>query len=244
MIRFFCDVSYNSKEIRQFFSLFASHWIAPMDHLPLKRRRTYGLLQRIFHWWIALTTTGLILTGVLGTQLGGGSDKVFVRHLHLFTGKLLVVGFVGRLLWGVIGPSHAKFSALLYVKSWMSLVRSPQILTADGDFGHHPQASLSYIFLYAMILLGVTSGLGLAATVYGDGLLGPSLIDQYAPLDLLDTVHGGTAWLIGFFIVTHIGAMIYHESRDQIPIVQSMFSGYQYRSLKTPTREQDNEKII
>jgi Ni,Fe-hydrogenase I cytochrome b subunit len=215
-----------------------------MNHLPLTRRRTYGLLQRILHWWIALATTGLIVTGVLGTQLGGGSEKVFVRGLHIFTGNLLVVGFVGRILWGIIGPSHAKFSALLYVKSWISLAKSPRILTADGDFGHHPQASLSYIFLYGILLMGVASGLGLAATVYGEGLFGSALIDYYSRLDLLETVHGGTVWLIGFFILTHIGAMIFHESRDHIPIVQSMFSGYQYRSLKPTTREQDSEKIL
>ncbi len=216
--------------------------MTPMN-LRLTRRRTYGLLQRILHWWIALTTLGLMATGVLGSQLGGSGDKVFVRQLHLFTGKLLIVGFVGRILWGIIGPSHAKFSALVYLKSWLSMLKSPRILTADGDFGHHPQASLSYIGLYGILLAGVASGLGLAAILYGDGLLGDSLIDQYARLDLVETVHGSTVWLMGFFIVTHIAAMIFHEGRDNIPIVQSMFSGYQYRSLKTPTREQDIEKI-
>jgi Ni,Fe-hydrogenase I cytochrome b subunit len=39
-------------------------------------------------------------------------------------------------------------------------------------------------------------------------------------------------WLIVGFIVAHIAALIWHEKKDQIPVSQSMVSGYQYRTAE------------
>ena len=196
------------------------------------RKYVYDAAQRILHWWLALSTLGLMTSGFLASKMDPGSDQAFVWTLHMTAGKILVVGVVGRILWGIIGPRHARFSAFIHIKSWIESLKSKKMLSADGAFGHHPQASLSYLGFYGLIVFMCGSGFSLAAILHGEGPLAEVLLDEFKYLKIINQTHEYGFWAIVFFIVTHVGALIFHEWHDKIPIAQSIISGFQYRTHK------------
>ena len=111
--------------------------------------------------------------------------------------------------------------------------------SADQDYGHHAQASLSYILYYTLILAMVVTGFILASIIHGEGPFAAAFLDSFKYLHLLRQIHEYSWWVIAFFVVTHIGALIFHEWHDRIPIAQSMISGYQYR---TDRKDDDDVK--
>jgi Ni/Fe-hydrogenase 1 B-type cytochrome subunit len=205
----------------------------------LERQYVYGVAQRVLHWWLALSTFGLIATGLIASNMEPDSTRAFVWGLHMICGKVFAVGFVGRVVWGIIGPKHARFSALFYPKAWIESIKSKKMLSADRAFGHHEQASISYIGYYVMCFFMIATGFTLAGSLHGEGPLANKILDDFTNSHLIHEIHEYIWWAIGFFIVTHVGALIFHEWHDNIPLSQSMISGFQYRSVK---KENDLEK--
>jgi Ni/Fe-hydrogenase 1 B-type cytochrome subunit len=196
------------------------------------RQYIYDAVQRVLHWWLALSTVLLVITGLLASNQDAGSEQVFTWSLHMLAGRVLIVGLSGRLLWGVIGPAHARFNAFIHISAWIDSLKSRKMLSADTEFGHHPQASMSYLTFYGLIVIMCITGLSLAAIIHGEGPLAERLLDDFTYLGIIRNIHEYSWWAIGFFAVTHVGALIFHEWHDQIPIAQSMISGFQYRTKK------------
>ena len=204
---------------------------------PMKRRYVYDGVQRLLHWWLALCVLALVVTGLIASSMEAESSRSDLWLLHMIIGNLLVVGLIGRLLWGVIGGEHARWLAFWHPRAWIDSVRRRVYLSADRDFGHHEQASVSYLGFYGLVVFMATTGLLLAAMLHGFGPLTPWFSDSLTWAHTLQELHEYGWWLVGGFVVTHIAALIYHEWHDQIPIAQSMISGFQYRTAKEVAHE-------
>lgn len=198
----------------------------------LIRRFVYDGVQRLLHWWIAGASIILGVTGLWGAELEPGGHRAYFWNLHILMGKILVIGVVARLVWGIVGPMHARFSAFIHFQVWLASIKRPTMLTSDGPFGHHPQASVSYLLFYFLIILSCTSGLALAAMLFGQGPWAPWLFDELDFLPIVQSVHEFLMWSILVFIILHVAALIFHERHDKIPIAQSIVSGFQYRTAK------------
>ena len=196
----------------------------------LKRQYIYDGAQRILHWWLAFSVIALAATGLIASNMEAGGGRAYVWDLHMLAGTALVTGFAGRLVWGLIGPEHARLASLIHIKTWMESAKSRQMMTADSDFGHHKQASVSYVGFYGLVALMCLSGFTLAGILHGVGPLAESTLDELENVRNIGKVHEYGWWAIAFFAVTHVMAMVFHEWRDQIPIAQSMISGFQYRT--------------
>jgi Ni/Fe-hydrogenase 1 B-type cytochrome subunit len=205
---------------------------AAQKHSRLVRLKVYDGMQRILHWWIGLCIIGLISTGLVASNMEVGSARSHLWTYHILVGKALIVAAVGRLVWGLIGPHHAKIVSLIHPTEWVRSLRTRKVPSADGAFGHHPQASLSYLGFYGLLVIMSGSGMLLAAVHHGEGPLGEQLLDQFKNIDYIQFVHEYGWIAVAGFIVTHVGALIFHEWHDRIPIAQSMISGYQYRTVK------------
>lgn len=180
----------------------------------------------------------MIITGLIASNQDPGSDRAYTWTLHIQCGKVLLIGLVGRFVWGLIGPVHARFSAFFHPKAWLSSLKSKKMLSADLEFGHHAQASISYLGFYGLIILMCLTGFFLAGVIHGEGPLAERFLDEFTYLRIVKKVHEYSWWLIGFFVVTHVAALIFHEWQDRIPLAQSMISGFQYR---TERKDGENE---
>ena len=174
----------------------------------------------------------LAITGLLASDGEVDSASAYLWDQHMFFARFLFIGVTGRLAWGIVGPEHARFRSLIHLNAWRKSLKEKKMMTADGDFGHHPQASLSYIGFYLIVTLMVVTGYYLAASKHGFGPLTDYFFDDLEYQGPVKKAHEFGWWFIAFFVVTHVGALVFHEWLDKIPLAQSMISGFQYRTKK------------
>ena len=204
----------------------------------LIRSKVYDGIQRIIHAWIGAVVVALVVLGWLGKSIEPGAAKLPINQAHIFLGYGLIVGLVARLVWAIVGPEHARFSALVHPVAWLRALRTFRLVQSHA-FGHDAFASLAYLGLYGVLGVSVVSGLVLAAIKYDVGPLPSTLFDDFRMHAITAQFHDAVLYGATAFTVVHIGAMIVREKQRGYPIAQAMISGYQYR-LKSP-EDKENE---
>ncbi|NMM90179.1 cytochrome b [Rhodococcus sp. SRB_17] len=111
--------------------------------------RIWDLPTRIFHWALAASVTGLVVSAKLG-------GNAMVWHLRL--GYVVLALLLFRLVWGLVGGHWSRFSRFLYAPS-----RVLRYLRGQGhpedSVAHSPLGALSVFALLAALALQVGSGL-------------------------------------------------------------------------------------
>jgi cytochrome b len=114
-------------------------------------RRTVDAPTRVFHWLLALSFLGAYLT----------ADGERWRLLHVTLGYTMA-GLLGfRVVWGLVGPRHARLSAL-----WRKLQGLPLWLkglkagTPNWRLGQNLLLTLGVVALLALIMPLTLSGYG------------------------------------------------------------------------------------
>ena len=117
-----------------------------------ERRLVWDLPLRLFHWLFAASVLASWATAELGVSW---------MKWHLRLGNWMMGLVVFRILWGLAGPRHARFSSFLTGprKIW----RYARGLTATGrvvnSVGHNPLGGLMVIFMLMLVVLQVGTGL-------------------------------------------------------------------------------------
>ncbi|HET9240622.1 MAG TPA: cytochrome b/b6 domain-containing protein [Oligoflexus sp.] len=198
-----------------------------MDTQKLQRKKVFGGVQRLLHAWIGLLVLGLVVLGWLEKFMDPGPWRPMLGTLHIGLGYGLIVGLVLRLLWGLIGPSEARWSEFFSRKS--------------KRWGHEPLASYSYVLFYLALGIGCLSGLLLAAMEYDRGVFAEYFFDDLSWYRIVALAHDCIAYTVTAFILLHLAALIHHEIARGYPLAQAMLSGYQYRpSLTENTSHEDH----
>lgn len=191
------------------------------------RRRVYGPIQRILHWWLALAAVGLAVTGLIAQWgLDAGRERIMLVEAHAYLGIAFAIGLALRLLWAVIGPVPARLSTIL--RAAQKLRRSRR--EKPEPFAYEPQGGAAYFGLYAAMLASAASGLALAAIRYDLGPLSGALFDDFSRHAFYLASHEIASYLIIAFVPAHIIGMSRHERRSGNPVAQAMVSGYKYES--------------
>lgn len=206
-----------------------------------ERKKVYDPLLRTLHWVIAMSILVLLGTAWSHELFEKGPYEKAIWLIHIYTGYVLTVAFSLRIIWGFIGPQHARFSSLWHPRTWLANLRRPN-LKLGNTFGHHPMASFAYLTFYGLLVAMIVTGLGLAAIEHSIGPLAEWLSDSIWYGDLFEEPHEAISMLIVAFIVMHIGAMILHERLEKTPVSQAMISGYQYRRTEKQTNGAVKEK--
>lgn len=111
--------------------------------------RIWDLPTRIFHWALAASVIGLVITA----KVGGNA-----MEWHFRLGHLVLALLVFRILWGLIGGRWSRFSAFVY--SPVRLVRYVRGMAhSDDSVGHSPLGALSVFGLLAALAAQVVTGL-------------------------------------------------------------------------------------
>lgn len=201
--------------------------------MQLERQKVYDPFLRLLHWIMALSIVVLLGSAWFHELFEKGPYEKAVWLIHIYTGYILSLAFGLRLLWGLIGPKHARWSSLWHPRAWLHGFRTFDFKLGD-NFGHHPMASMAYVGFYILIFIMIVTGIALAAIEHSTGPLAEWLSDSVWYADLFEDPHETISIFIVAFIVVHIGGMILHERLEKIPISQAMISGYQYRKSKKP----------
>lgn len=198
----------------------------------LRSTYIYDLVLRFIHAAMATTTLFLIATGLYAANVEPGSDQAALWMLHTKAGIILTMSFVGRLIWGLIGPRWARWVELWHGREWLELLRRKSYTFDASRHGHDPFASIAYLGFYFLLIVMITSGWSLSGMMHNVGPMAEALFDDLENQFQIHEVHEWGFWLIGIFVIVHLSAMALHEKIHGLPIAQSMISGYQFRRRK------------
>ena len=186
--------------------------------------RVWDLPTRVFHWVLALTLVG----SVLSAKIGG---EMMVWHFRFGFTVFALILF--RLTWGLVGGRWSRFLSFLPTPGRIArYLRGAPRAGEHLDVGHNPLGALSVLALLALLAVQV-----------GTGLVADDEISNTGPLYRF--VSGGTslaatAWHKGWgqwgllaLIATHLAAIAFYRWRGQ-HLVGPMLSGDKLLPSGTP----------
>lgn len=208
----------------------------------------YEAPVRLWHWVNALAITVLAITGwfiasPLPSVPGEASENFlmgYIRFAHFSAGYVLLVGFLGRIYWALVGNHHARqlFVLPMFDAGWWKEVlfelRWYLFLEPDPKkyVGHNPLAQLSMftLFLSTAVFMMVT---GFA--LYGEGaqegswahtLFTSWVVPLFGQSQDVHTWHHLGLWVIVLFVLIHVYAAIREDIMSRQSLVSTMLSGW------------------
>ena len=167
--------------------------------------RVWDRFVRVFHWTLVIAFFGAYLS----TEHIGWVHKGF--------GYLAFTLVITRVLWGFVGPGHARFSSFVprpaslagYLKALLS-GRAPRYV------GHNPAGAVMVVaLLLAMVGIAVSGWM--------------MQLDAFWGNDLVEETH---TWLVDLTLVAvglHVAANLYASLKHHENLVLAMFTGRKRR---------------
>lgn len=189
-----------------------------MSTQPIK---VWDPLLRIFHW----SLVSLFLFAFI-------TEDDFL-DLHVIAGYIIIGLILFRLIWGVIGPRHARFSNFVKSPSQVkSYLKDVLLFRAKRYLGHNPAGGAMVIALLVSIVMTVFFGmLTYGAMEFSGPLAGmvSGVSDTLA--EGFEEVHeffaNFTLFLVGLHVIGVVVASLQHREN----LVQSMIDGYKQAEI-------------
>jgi cytochrome b len=174
--------------------------------------KVWDILVRVFHWSLVLFFAIAYLTE---------GDWISV---HSYAGYTIFLLVIFRIVWGVIGTTHARFSNFV-VSPMRAVDYLKDELSGDAKhyLGHNPAGGLMIIVLIISLLITVITGASIIATE-GDGPLAMTFIASWSG-ELLEEVHEFFTTIILLLVILHIGGVIFSSLLQEENLVKAMFTG-------------------
>ena len=174
-----------------------------------KRLPLWDWPVRVFHWSIVCLVP-------LAWWTGDSQNY----DAHQWIGYTVIVLVVTRILWGIFGSAHARFSDFLVGPGGVLAY-----LRGEGAAspGHNPLGGWSVVALLLILLLQAVSGL-----FNSDDILFSGPLYYAADTELRDAM--GVVHELGFNLLLglvglHLAAVCYHQFLRREPLVQAMVKG-------------------
>jgi len=184
-----------------------------MNAEPNRSIPVWGPAVRLFHWTLA------------GAFLIAYVTEDHWEPLHVNAGYLIGILIVLRLLWGFLGPTHARFSDFVRSpRDVMAYVSNAIRLKAPRFIGHNPAGGAMVVALLISLAITVASGVALyGATDFAGPLAGVWRGEIAA--DVLEETHEVAANLTMFLVVLHLGGVLFSSLEHGENLIKSMITG-------------------
>lgn len=187
--------------------------------------RVWDLPTRLFHWALALSVLGSIVTA----KIGGNAMLWHFRLGYLAMGLLLF-----RLVWGLVGGRWSRFASFVYApRAVWAYLRGRVGTDGRDDIGHSPLGALS-----------VWALLGLLSFQVGTGLFADDEIANIGPLNRFvseRTAHLLTGWheevgesVLIALIIVHVLAVLFYRWVRRKDLIGPMITGDKVLPAGTP----------
>jgi cytochrome b len=134
-----------------------------MSQNASSKRLVWDLPLRLFHWLLVLSIAASWYTAeksAEGEFLEIGENFYGYAQIHFWVGYWTIGLLLFRLIWGFVGPRHARFSTFLKGPSatlaYLRSVRDPAFVPPPG---HNPLGGWSVVVLLAMVSAQAITGL-------------------------------------------------------------------------------------
>ncbi len=178
--------------------------------------RVWDPLVRIFHWSLVISFFVAYFT------------EEDLLDLHVYVGYLIIGLVLFRLVWGVVGSTHARFSDFVCRPSMVvAYLKDVVKFRASRYLGHNPGGGAMIIALLLMLVLTSITGLALYG---GEESLGP-LVGMMASageqwVEALEEMHEFFANFALLLVFLHVAGVIIASLQHHENLVCSMITGY------------------
>jgi len=171
-------------------------------------RLVWDLPTRVFHWLLVCSLIGSYVTAKLGEMTW-----------HMRLGFLMIGMLIFRVLWGLIGPRHARFGS--FIKGPGTILR--YLKGGVKSVGHNPLGAGMVVLMLALLVLQVATGLFSTDDIAYVGPYNPSVSHKLA--EQLTAIHHKNFNLILAAIGLHLCAIIYYTFVKKERLVPAMIHG-------------------
>ena len=182
----------------------------------LDTTKVWDPLVRVCHWALAAAFFAAFVS----------ADDGWLP-LHAAAGYTVLGLVLLRVIWGFIGPAHARFSSLVHRPSnvWQYL-KQLVLLKPPRYLGHNPLGGAMAVLLLSVLILTAVSGLMLYGTDQHAGPLVQWLAGSpWAREEWLDETHEVLADLSVFLIVFHVAGVILDSCLHRENLAKAMITG-------------------
>jgi cytochrome b len=173
----------------------------------------WDLFVRVFHWTLVAAFTIAYFT----------EDDLL--KVHVWAGYLVGALIVARVVWGFVGPRHARFSDFVCAPATtLAYVRDLLLFRAERHLGHSPGGGAMVILLLLFLAATVVTGL----VVYGGEQQAGPLAGMFTKDtgEALEEVHDLLANITLALILAHIAAVILASFVHRENLVRAIITGY------------------
>lgn len=163
--------------------------------------RVWDPLVRVFHW-------SLVTLFVLAYATG---DEV--ERLHIAVGYAIAGLIALRIVWGFVGPRHARFGDFVRSpRAILAYLRDKLLHRAPRYIGHNPAGGAMIVAL--LVLLAVTGATGYMMTT-----------DAYWGAKWVEEVHEACANLTVGLVIFHVLGVLIESVAHRENLVKAMVTG-------------------
>jgi cytochrome b len=186
--------------------------------------KVWDVPTRLFHWLLVILVIACFTTAKIGGNL---------MTTHMLSGYLVLTLLIFRLVWGVVGGHHARFTA--FVHGPMTVLRYAAGFTrmdAPRYLGHNPLGAWSVVAMLAALLLQASTGLFASDDIFTEGPLYPLV--SHGTSRILTRIHNINATVIGGLVAVHFAAVLFYLFIKGENLIKPMFTGLKMWHGKVP----------
>ena len=178
-----------------------NHTIEAGGATPPATIKVWDLFVRVFHWSLATLFVVAYATG----------DEI--ENVHIAAGYTIAALLALRVVWGFVGPHHARFSNFVRPpREVLAYLRDVALLRAPHYLGHNPAGGVMIIAL--LTTLAATCITGVMMTT-----------DAFWGAEWVEDVHEALANLTVGLIVFHVLGVLVASFEHGENLVKAMITG-------------------
>ncbi len=187
----------------------------------LKQFLVWDPLVRIFHWLLAACfLTAYIL-----------EDKML--NLHLLAGSIVLGLLIFRLIWGMVGTEHSRFSDFACsFRQVIEHLRSLARLHPSHHMGHTPTGGIMIFFLLTGLLVLTVSGVLLYSLENSSApFFGLMAGVDFDTILMIENLHGLVADMLALSVLFHIAGVLVESLLQKQNLTRAMITGYKKEKI-------------
>ena len=185
-------------------------------------------LVRLFHWTLAAAFCAAYFTqSEWFEEFQDRLDGEWLQTIHVWAGYTIAGLLLFRLLWGFIGPRHARFADFVHgPRATLSYLKQVLTLRAPRHLGHNPAGGAMIAVLLLSLTTAVTTGLLLYGADKGLGPLAGLLADSHEnTIRLFKEIHEFFANFTLALIAGHLIGVVWESLLHRENLARAMVTG-------------------
>lgn len=199
-----------------------------MSALDLPEIPVWDPLVRVFHWTLVISFCAAYLSeGELFEALQDRLSGEWLQLVHVWAGYLIAGLLLWRVVWGFVGPRHARFSDFVRgPRESFGYLKDALTLRAARYLGHNPAGGAMIVALLLSLAATIVTGLALYGADKAMGPLAALLVESSdATIDAIKEAHEAATNCTLLLVAAHLLGVVWESLLHRENLVRAMISG-------------------